>query len=293
MAERVQAMANKVADNVPQKVKDVAQQELRDFQRLTDEGARSGAYLYPIKGIYYFAGNRELWKPLMSVLLPALSTALIIFPAMFFFTYVPQAAVLAFINGPFAIFTTVLLVLSEASTIYSVVSKNIVLKDALLDTFDGTLIARGQSSTVARGRDLKSGVSNPISQLGKLRLSSPFPPLSMTALIRHIMYLPLNAIPLVGTALFVILQGKKYGPTAHARYFQLKSMSHEEKAKFVEQRRGAYTSFGIVASLLEMLPVVGLIFTFTNTVGAALWAARLEQGIISPPKLNDNAKKSE
>jgi hypothetical protein len=36
-------------------------------------------------------------------------------------------------------------------------------------------------------------------------------------------------------------------------------------------------SFGIVATLLEMIPFIGLVFAFTNTVGAALWAADLEK----------------
>ena len=35
--------------------------------------------------------------------------------------------------------------------------------------------------------------------------------------------------------------------------------------------------FGIAAVLLELVPVVGILFAFTNTVGAALWAADLER----------------
>ena len=35
-------------------------------------------------------------------------------------------------------------------------------------------------------------------------------------------------------------------------------------------------SFGVVAIFLEMVPFLGVLFTFTNTVGAALWAADME-----------------
>lgn len=56
---------------------------------------------------------------------------------MFTVAYVPQAAVLTIFNGPLAILTTVLLVLSESSTILSVLSKNFLIDDALIDTFDG------------------------------------------------------------------------------------------------------------------------------------------------------------
>ena len=36
-----------------------------------------------------------------------------------------------------------------------------------------------------------------------------------------------------------------------------------------------FNRFGVGALLFSFVPVIGLIFTFTNTVGAALWAAQL------------------
>lgn len=38
-------------------------------------------------------------------------------------------------------------------------------------------------------------------------------------------------------------------------------------------------SFGIAATLLELVPVASLLFAFTNTVGAALWAADIDKGL--------------
>ena len=57
------------------------------------------------------------------------------------------------------------------------------------------------------------------------------------------MYLPLNLIPVVGTAIFILLQGRSSGPTAHTRYFQLKQLSGRRKDEWVEQRKGAYTRY--------------------------------------------------
>lgn len=34
--------------------------------------------------------------------------------------------------------------------------------------------------------------------------------------------------------------------------------------------------FGMATLLFNFIPLVGLLFSFTNTVGAALWAAQLE-----------------
>jgi hypothetical protein len=95
------------------------------------------------------------------------------------------------------------------------------------------------TTTVAQGRKIRSG-SDPVSRLGKA-VAKPFAGLSIKNIIRYFMYLPLNFIPIVGTILFVILQGKRFGPGSHSRYFQLKQMSRTQKEKFIEERRGAYT----------------------------------------------------
>ena len=158
---------------------------------------------------------------------------------MFVFFYIPQAAVLSIFNGPLAVFTTILLVLSESSTIFSVLSKNFLIDDALIDTFDGTMVCRNQTALVSKERQVKPG-SDPIGKLGKL-VSRPFAKFTPKAIIRYFIYLPLNFIPVVGTVIFIVLQGRKFGPTAHARYFQLKQMKKKEKEQFIEERKAAYT----------------------------------------------------
>ena len=114
--------------------------------------------------------------------------------AMFLFTYLPQLAVLVFTSGPIAAITTVLLVLSESSTLTMVLSKMLLIEDALIDTFDGTLVARGQTELVENERQVKTGTGDAIARLGKL-VSKPFAKFTPTALIRYFMYLPLNFIP--------------------------------------------------------------------------------------------------
>ncbi|KAK4175698.1 hypothetical protein QBC36DRAFT_291251 [Triangularia setosa] len=58
------------------------------------------------------------------------------------------------------------------------------------------------------------------------------------------------------------------------------------------------TSFGTAATLLEMIPVASIVFSFTNTVGAALWAADIEakdteMTKATAPELREAAKKVE
>lgn len=136
---------------------------------------------------------------------------------MFVFTYIPQVAVLVFVNGPLAAFTTVLLILSESSTLINIITRNFVLADALVDTFDGVLVSKNQTEIVSEGRELKSGnFKDPIGKLGKM-VKSPFEKFTPKALVRYVMYLPLNFIPIVGTVIFVLIQGKTRGNMVHTR----------------------------------------------------------------------------
>lgn len=124
-------------------------------------------------------------------------------------------------------------------------------------------------------------------------MTKPFERFAPSNIIRYFMYMPLNFIPVVGTCIFIFMQGKKFGPNAHARYFQLKQMKNREKEEFIEQRKAAYTSFGTAAVLFELIPFVGVFFAFTNTVGAALWAADMEERNNTSPELREMAKKAE
>lgn len=158
---------------------------------------------------------------------------------MFVFTYLPQMAVMAFTSGPLAPLTATLLVLSESSTVFTVLSKTFLFEEALVDVFDGVLVSKNTTKLVSGGREVKPG-TDPMAKLGKL-IKKPFAKFSPNALIRYFLYLPLNFIPVVGTVLFVVLQGRKAGPGLHSRYFQLKGWNDAQKHRHVEERKGAYT----------------------------------------------------
>lgn len=153
------------------------------------EAVRSGAYLYPIRGALYFVTHKDLWKPLMAKLVPTLGLATSIIAGMFFFTYLPQLAILTFTDGPLAPVSAALLVLSESSTLFNVLSKSFIIDDALIDTFDGvralacgdfhelthlslfkTLVARGMTGLVSEGRQIHPG-GDAIGKLGKCESS--------------------------------------------------------------------------------------------------------------------------
>lgn len=207
-----------------------------------------GSSLTFAQGVAYFVSHRALWKPFLSKLGPTLTLSVGVLAGMFAFTYLPQLAVLVFVEGPLAVFSTVLLVLNESSTLVSTISKTWVLQDALLDTFDGTLVARNSTNLVKGGREIKSG-SDPIAKLGKI-IKSPFERFTPSALIRYVMYLPLNFIPVVGTIIFITLQGRTRGKSVHDRYFQLKGWNSRQKSDWLKEHVGPYTAY--------VLPLLGL-----------------------------------
>eukprot|EP00918_Siedleckia_nematoides_P004092 GHVU01009188.1.p2 GENE.GHVU01009188.1~~GHVU01009188.1.p2 ORF type:complete len:156 (+),score=28.02 GHVU01009188.1:48-515(+) len=137
-------------ENIQKRAKEVVREDGARFKAIGTEAYKSQAYLYPIKGIFFFASHKDLWRPLMDKLIPTITTGISVTTAMFIFTYIPQAAALAIVNGPFAAISTILLVLSESSTITNLVTRNFFIQDALVDTFDGTLVEKEQTAIVPR-----------------------------------------------------------------------------------------------------------------------------------------------
>ncbi|KAF9928956.1 hypothetical protein FBU30_002012 [Linnemannia zychae] len=89
--------------------------------------------------------------------------------------------------------------------------------------------------------------------------------------------LPLNFVPVAGPIAFCYLNGKVRSRYVHRQYFDMKEMTQKERDDWIQMRKGQYTTFGVIAQGLELIPFLGILFGFTNTIGAALWAADLER----------------
>ena len=124
---------------------------------------------------------------------------------------------------------------------------------------DAVLLQRGNVQLVEAGREVTT-TGGGVKKLGK-SLSKPLDRFSPQSFIRYLVSLPLNAIPFVGTALFLLYNGewsddvphmwrevyplttgKKLGPTFHGRYFQLKGFNSQQKEGFIAKRKAAYTA---------------------------------------------------
>ncbi|KAF3137513.1 hypothetical protein TWF569_009211 [Orbilia oligospora] len=235
--------------SAPNRIKSLVREEANQAISISKDAANSGSYMFPIQGIYHFLRYPSLQRPLWRKVLPTILLSVVVIVSMFFVTYLPQAAILTFVDGPIAFVNAAMLVLSESSTLVLLISRWWWLDDATVEVFDA---------------------------LGK-RLKKPFGDGLVKSLIRYVVLLPLNFIPVIGTIIFFVLNARNVGPAHHARYFQLKGFSNTERADYIKKNQGGYVGFGLACVLLNLVPIVNIVFAFTHTVGAALWAVKLEK----------------
>ncbi|KAI8378352.1 hypothetical protein BD560DRAFT_445190 [Blakeslea trispora] len=90
-----------------------------------------------------------------------------------------------------------------------------------------------------------------------------------------VLTLPLNIVPVIGPIAFINIQALFRGGMAHQRYFQLYQWTPIQRQRRIELHFWQYQRFGLVATLLEMIPFAGYLFIYTNQIGAAMWAMDL------------------
>ncbi|KAL8695207.1 MAG: hypothetical protein Q9218_000245 [Villophora microphyllina] len=185
-------------------------------------------------------------------------------------TVVARVAHLAWINGAF-------LVLGEGAAVTALLFEAFFVDESLVDVFDATMIHRGCPNLVATSRLLDLDASDPVKQLGKPTISAIYSPFSLRQIIEFVFFLPLNFIPIAGTPLFLVMTGYRAGPLHHWRYFKFRGFTKKEKRSYIQQRKLQYTWFGVVALLLQLIPVLSMLFLLTTAAGSALWAAKIEE----------------
>ncbi|KAI0832107.1 hypothetical protein BC628DRAFT_1415565 [Trametes gibbosa] len=251
------------------------QNEARESAANTFEAVASLAWLWPVRGLLFSITHPSIILSVRKALLKSLITSAVIFAVLAFFTYVPQMAILAIFTGPLAPLIALVVVGAESLLLISFLARALFLEPALTHVFDVTLEACGQGELVRNGK-ARAAAQSTVARGVQGALVRPLQAFSKDGIARYVLTLPLNLIPAVGTVLFLLYNGYSGGPGWHSRYFQLKSLSKGQRAAFVERRRSQYTAFGMATLLFNFVPLVGLLFSFTNTVGAALWAAQLE-----------------
>lgn len=240
------------------------------------KSATSASYLYPLKGIYYFATHPQFYSLLGRRLLPLLAVSIVVLGLLFTFAYLPQVAFMALFHGYLAFFNAIFLVLGEGQIIIALLFEALLVDETLVNVFDATLIEHGLSHLVAPSRLLDPSAASSVKQLGKPTMSAVYSPFSFRQILEFMLFLPLNFIPLIGTPAFLLLTGARGGPLHHYRYFKLKGYSRKDKRREVRERKWKYTWFGTMALTLQLIPVFSMFFLLSTACGSALWVVNLE-----------------
>ena len=177
---------------------------------------------------------------------------------------------LAWVNGVF-------LVLGEGAAIVALLFEAFFVDQTQVDVFDAVSINEGHVDLIAPSRIINPHGSNPVKRLGKPFTTAVYSPFSFRQILEFIIFLPLNLIPVAGVPMFLIITGYRAGPFHHWRYFQLMDYTKIERKAFVKKRQLKYTWFGTIALLLQLIPVLSMLFLLTTAAGSALWVANLEE----------------
>jgi hypothetical protein len=145
-----------------------------------------------------------------------------------------------------------------------------------VDVFDAVLVSKAQPDLLVSSRTIFSSSTNPVKALGPPSTAAVYSPFSFKQTIEFILCLPINFIPFVGVPIFLIITGRRAGPLQHHRYFKLRGLTKKERNQEVRARRWAYTWFGTMALMLQLIPVLSMFFLLTTAAGSALWVADIE-----------------
>ncbi|KAI5781890.1 hypothetical protein EDC01DRAFT_723114 [Geopyxis carbonaria] len=236
--------------------------------------------LYPLLGLPYLFTHPQLHPSLLSRLLPLSLLSLLVLSTLFTLLYIPHVLLLTLFHSPLAWSNAALMVLSESASVIALLAEALFTERQLVDVFDTVLLA--ELGVRAEGM-VRATRAVEYDDDGQWRLGahSVDPYLKWRASARITLYflleLPLNLVPLVGTPLFLLLQAYHLGPLSHYRYFQLLRLQPRDRKEMVERNRWRYAAFGAVHVLLQIVPVLSVLFLFSTAVGAALWAVENEK----------------
>ncbi len=89
---------------------------------------------------------------------------------------------------------------------------------------------------------------------------------------------PLASVVPFAPVLLSFTSGDKATIPFMSNYLRMRGVkSYDQQMAVADSHKLAYRQFGIAAALLSAVPVASWAFAFSNTVGAALWAADLEK----------------
>lgn len=237
----------------------------------------SGGYVYPILGVHYFFTNPDLWPFYLSILIPQLFITLIIYLVTYVVFFPIIAAFWIIMTGPLGIFTAWWCVFRQASLTSTFVVTYMLMPEIQRIAFDSVLSRESADSVVMLGKLRRIAKVPFYVKCGKLVWIIPDILVLPYTIFKGLLMIAIDYIPIIGWYIVAFIQAPSKALQAHARYFTLKGYDERQVLAIYKANTGAYLGYGIVTSSLETIPLLSVFFMFTNTLGAAIWAVKIEK----------------
>ncbi|KAJ1557720.1 hypothetical protein HK096_005716 [Nowakowskiella sp. JEL0078] len=244
------------------------------------------ASAYPVLGIAYFSTHPGLWFSVLCHLLFVIAIDIALTITLFIVVFPLQSfALISAKCPPWAAWLSSFVFTLIESVVVGLVFALIYLPMIMDGLFDKVLSARGYEDQVKKAQ-----------KTAKRRCSR-----NASRCLHPIVFglctlfiLPIALIPVLGWYIFFMFNGYFTAWGCHLHYYDMRLLTFGESAKYRRANWGSYLSFGMAAGGLQMIPIAGIFFMFTNAVAAALWAADLEESGRAPiPEQNEDAVQEE
>ncbi|SCU80253.1 LAME_0B02212g1_1 [Lachancea meyersii CBS 8951] len=233
-------------------------------------------YVYPILGFFKFLVTPSFW--LYSLVLAfCFACIFITVAALYYFFLVPILLTWAVTTlGPIGFVVVHVQWLLQSNAV-AVALTNILIAPVFANSiFDAALAKMGHSEFLESAKKL------PIASLKQVSWTSlefwlvvlPGKIISLKLKVASRLFLSvLSLIPIIGPTIANQLLSPKRGFAYNRRLYDLKNLNGTQvKDKFYEHL-GQYTAFGMMAGLLELIPVMSIVTVPSNIIAGALWAS--------------------
>lgn len=260
--------------------------------------------LYPIRGLLYFLFHPTLFKSCVDLVLRLLLISLAALAVLWITTYKLQFLAVSqlFGTGLVGRCAVLLVLLAEAIIPVYIFSERFIraVRNRLFDT---VLKQQGISHLSAFSTKEKTGLRTSNAEddnweqkqgqrwgilwrLGSYVAGTFLQPSatesSFRQYVRMACTLPVTSLMPIGPLVYAYLNGFGSAAALMDHYLLQKAVHKPADREAVYQaNRMQFRMFGAVVFALNLVPIANWLFLFTNTVGAALWAADMEkQGLL-------------
>ncbi|CAF2171199.1 unnamed protein product [Rotaria magnacalcarata] len=223
---------------------------------------------YPIRGIFYLIRHPSLWRQIFCGLIVMILVSIIGSILLFIFAFPVQANCLSEYMPDWIAW-----IISFVLTLFEIGITVLVFSSLFLAYYMNIIFdAIWRQETMTTNREEIQLTSST-----RTACIKSFLVLIIFRVILVVLTFPLNLIPIIGTMLFIYINGYYYAWSLHCRYFDLIGLNFAQGKHFVEENRSDYIRFGIVAVSFEMIPFLNIITPITNVIGSAIWACDIER----------------